>query len=261
MDIATIAGIILALVGVLVGMVLKGAPLSALMNVPALLIIIVGTIGAVCIATPMDNLKNIGKLFGVIFGNKKQMQPEEAMNEIIKYAELSRREGLLALEAEESNIANPFMRRAISMINMGFTAESLEDILVEEVTALEERHAANAKIFSQAGTYAPTLGVLGAVIGLIAALGGGADDIENLTHAISAAFMATMFGIFTGYVLWHPFANKLNEKTKIETQVMYVIIKGVVSLLSAENPRMIKESLASFIAEKQRGKLSGGEKK
>ena len=133
----------------------------------------------------------------------------------------------------------------------GQTQEFIRDVMTEEIAAMEERHEANAAIFTQAGTYAPTLGVLGAVIGLIAALGN-MENIAELGKAISAAFVATMLGIFTGYVLWHPFANKLRRKSKEEARVRYIMIEGVLSILEGQAPRMIEQKLASYLPESER---------
>ena len=113
--------------------------------------------------------------------------------------------------------------------------------LAEEIDAMEERHLSSAAIFSQAGKYAPTLGVLGAVIGLIAALGNMADT-EALGHAISAAFVATLMGIYTGYVLWHPFANKLKRKSQQEVRIKEMMIEGILSIIEGEAPRTIERN-------------------
>src|SRR5699024_8943246 len=114
------------------------------------------------------------------------------------------------------------------------------DVMLEKVDAMEDRHRIGASVFSQAGTYAPTLGVLGAVIGLIASLAN-LEDMEVLGSAISAAFIATLFGIFTGYVLWHPFANKLQEKSKKEIHVKLVIVEGILSITAGESPQILKD--------------------
>ena len=259
MDIITIIGLVLGLVGVFVGMVLKGVPFSALNNPAAFLIIIVGTIGAVCIATPMSRIKNVGKLLAVIFLNKKYMTKVEAIEELVRFAEIARKEGLLALEKVVGQIEDPFLKRGIALINTGVSADFVEDVLQEEIAAMEERHAANAQIFTQAGTYAPTLGVLGAVIGLIAALGN-INDVEKLGHAISAAFIATMLGIFTGYVLWHPFANKLRQKSIIEAETKLLIINGILTIHHGENPRLLREKLCSYLSvtERRKANMDGG---
>ena len=253
MDIVTVAGLILGLIGVFVGMYLKGVPFTALGVPAAYLIIIVGTMGAVLIASPKERLKTVGKLLGVIFGDKKYMSKQKAIEELVHFTEIARQEGLLALEKVSDKIEDPFLQRGIAMINIGAAPEFVEDMLLEEIAATEERHNANAQIFTQAGTYAPTLGVLGAVIGLIAALTN-LNDVEKLGHAISAAFIATMLGIFTGYVLWHPFANKLRQKSLIEMETKMLIIKGIIALLHGENPQLMREKLTSYLAVSERTK-------
>ncbi|PLR81352.1 hypothetical protein CU635_15400, partial [Bacillus canaveralius] len=162
------------------------------------------------------------------------------------WAQLARKEGLLALEAKTNEIEDSFLRSGLSLAVDGQSADYIRDVLSEEIEAMEERHQAGASIFTQAGTYAPTLGVLGAVVGLIAALGNMAD-IDALGHAISAAFVATLLGIFTGYVLWHPFANKLKRKSKQEAKIKYMMIEGILSILEGEAPRVIEQKLASFL--------------
>jgi chemotaxis protein MotA len=120
-----------------------------------------------------------------------------------------------------------------------------------DIENMEQRHKANADIFTQAGTYAPTLGVLGAVIGLIAALKD-LSDIEKLGHAISAAFVATLFGIFTGYVLWFPFANKLKQYSKSEVIIKEMMIEGILSIQSGESPKTLEDKLSVYLSPKER---------
>ena len=161
---------------------------------------------------------------------------------------------MLALEVRINDIDDAFLKSGLTLAIDGQNADYIRDVLSEEIEAMEERHQAGAQIFTQAGTYAPTLGVLGAVIGLIAALGDMTDTVA-LGHAISAAFVATLLGIFTGYVLWHPFANKLKQKSKIEVQYKYMIIEGILSILEGEAPRVIEQKLASYLPAGERLKL------
>jgi chemotaxis protein MotA len=199
-------------------------------------------------------------LFGVIFKEQKTPKIEELIPLFVEWANVARREGLLALEAKVAEIEDSFLRNGLSMAIDGQTQEFIRDVMTEEIAAMEERHQANATIFTQAGTYAPTLGVLGAVVGLIAALGN-MENVSELGHAISAAFVATLMGIFTGYVLWHPFANKLKRKSKEEAKVRQVMIEGVLSILEGQAPRAIEQKLASYLPESERKKvLSEGEK-
>lgn len=115
---------------------------------------------------------------------------------------------------------------------------------------MEERHSEGAGVFTQAGTYAPTLGVLGAVVGLVAALAD-MSDTDALGYAISSAFIATLLGIFTGYVLWHPFANKLREKSNKEVLQKEMIIEGVISIAHGQQKTMIEEKLKAFLSSKE----------
>lgn len=246
MDKTTIIGLFLGIIAVGLGMVLKGVDLIALANPAAILIILLGTAATVIIAFPTNEIKRIPKLFGILFKEKKLMDQVELIKMISEWAQLARKEGLLALEAKTSEIEDPFLKNGLSLAVDGQSADYIRDILNEEIDAMEERHSAGALIFTQAGTYAPTLGVLGAVIGLIAALGN-MNDTDTLGTAISAAFVATLLGIFTGYVLWHPFANKLKRKSKQETKLKLMMIEGILSVLEGEAPRIIEQKLASYL--------------
>lgn len=253
MDLSSLLGLVTGLTGLLLGMHFKGVPMSALANPAAIFIILVGTAGAVMIATPGGDLKKIGSLFRVIFTKRRGVEAREAIEILVSLAEIMRREGSLALEAKAKEVDDPFTRRGVALLVDGLPSEYVKTALEDEITLLEDRHAANAQIFSQAGTYAPTLGVLGAVIGLVAALGH-MNDTEALGHAIAAAFMATMYGIFTGYVLWHPFANKLRRKSQEEVLVKYIIADGILLMLQGENPRLIQEKLIAALPESERSR-------
>ena len=254
MDFATLIGIILGIVAVGVGMVLKGVSISALANPAAFLIIIVGTIASVTIAFPMSELKRVPKLFVILFKEKKMTNTTELVRLFSDLAQLARKEGLLSLESKINEVDDPFLRNGLALAVDGQNADYIRDVLTEEIEAMEERHQAGASIFSQAGTYAPTLGVLGAVIGLVAALGNMSDTVA-LGDAISAAFIATLLGIFTGYVLWHPFANKLKRKSRLEAQHKYMMIEGVLSILEGEAPRVIEQKLVSYLPAGERKKF------
>lgn len=251
MDLTTIIGILLGIIAVGVGMVLKGVSLTALINPAAILIIIAGTIAAVTIAFPKDEIKKVPKLFKILFFEKKQVDKIELIDMFTSWAQIARREGILVLEGQLQEIDDPFLKNGMMLAIDGKTPDYIRDVLLEEIDSMEERHETGAAIFSQAGTYAPTLGVLGAVIGLIAALGD-MSNTDTLGHAISAAFIATMLGIFTGYVLWHPFSNKLKRKSKQEVQLKLMMIEGVLSIIEGEAPKEIKQKLSSFLPSHER---------
>ncbi len=167
-----------------------------------------------------------------------------------------RRDGLLAIEAEIGNYDNEFLKKGLRMLVDGTNEDYIAEAMNISMEESEERHNINASIFSQAGAYAPTLGVLGAVFGLIAAMRT-INDTDAMAAAISAAFIATIFGIFTGYVLWNPFANKLKIKSKQESHEKRMIIEGVLSLARNESPAMVKEKLMAFLSDAEVRRLSG----
>ncbi|UOQ43333.1 flagellar motor stator protein MotA [Halobacillus salinarum] len=254
MDKSSIIGVILGVIAVFAGMILKGVSLSALINPAAILIIILGTIAAVTIAFPASELKRIPKLFRILFTENKSYTIQELIPLFSEWASTARREGLLALERELNETEDPFLKNGMKMTIDGMEAEFVRDVMLEEIEAMEDRHQAGASIFTQAGTYAPTLGVLGAVVGLIAALSH-MDNTDELGIAISAAFVATFLGIFTGYVLWHPFANKLRRKSQLEVKVKEVMIEGVLSILEGQSPRTIEQKLSTYLTVVERSEF------
>lgn len=250
----TIIGIILGVVAVVVGMIFKGASLTAFANPAAFMIIIVGTIAAVVIAFPLGELKKVGALFKILFKERPLPEREELIKQFVEWAGITRREGLLALEARVDDIEDLFLKNGMRMIIDGNDQDLVRDVLLEDIAETEERHKAGALIFTQAGTYAPTLGVLGAVIGLIAALAN-MSDMDSLAHAISGAFMATLLGIFTGYVLWHPMANKLKRLSKQEIQIRLMMLEGLLSIQSGVSTIAIEQKLSVFLSPSERKKM------
>ena len=258
MDKSSIIGIMFAIVAVGVGMVLKGVDILVLFNPAAILIIFLGTAAAITVAFPVHELAKLPKLFAIIFTEKEMISKEELIYTFCEWAQIARKEGLLALEKISESVEDSFLRNGLNLAVEGQSADYIRDILSEEIDAMQERHTVGAQIFTQAGTYAPTLGVLGAVVGLIAALGN-MSDTEVLGNAISAAFVATLLGIFTGYLLWHPFANKLKRKSNQEVRIKEMMVEGILSILEGEAPRTIEQKLSSYLPAAERKKwLEGG---
>jgi chemotaxis protein MotA len=253
---STIIGLALGLIALLVGMVLKGAPLAALITNPAAyVIILIGTAASVTVAFPMSDLKKVPKLFKIVFVEPKLIPRERLIAMFMEWATVTRREGLLALEARVEEIEDEFLKVGMRMIIDGNDQDFVRDVLLEDIAATEERHRSGAQIFSQAGMYAPTLGVLGAVIGLVAALQNLAN-MEKLAHAVAAAFIATLLGIFTGYVLWHPIANKLRRISKREIDLKLMMVEGLLSIQSGVSTIAIQQKLMVFLTPTERMALS-----
>jgi chemotaxis protein MotA len=251
MEKSSFIGIFLGLIAVGLGMALKGASLIALVNPAAFLIIFVGTAATLFIGFPMSEIKNFPILLKIIFTEQKLIPKRELINLFMKWASIARREGLLALENSVEEIDDPFLKNGMKMIIDGNEPDFVRDVLMEEISVTEERHRTGALIFSQAGTYAPTLGVLGAVVGLIAALGN-LSDIEKLGLSIAAAFVATLLGIFTGYVLWHPFANKLKRISKREMEIKQIMVEGLLSIQAGVSTIAIEQKLLVYLTPKER---------
>ena len=188
MDKTSWIGVILGVVVLVGGMVLKGSNPIALYNPAALVIIFAGTIACIMVAFPMEEVKKIPSLFKVLFSENKTLSIKEMVPMFSQWAMLARREGLLALEEKAEEVEDPFLQRGLKMVVDGQPQEQIREMMEEDIAAMEERHELGAKIFTQAGTYAPTLGVLGAVIGLVAALGH-LDDIALITLKINTILM------------------------------------------------------------------------
>lgn len=249
MNISTLLGITIGVLTLVVGLMLKGAKVSVLINPAALVIIFVGTFAALLNAFPMKSIAKIPIFFGLLIKGNNLPEMVDIAREIVEMGQQARKNGILSLENVQ--LKDPFMASAVGMMVDGVEPGRLEDLLQAKVEETQERHKLGALIFSQAGTYAPTLGVLGAVMGLISALGN-LNNIDALGHSIAAAFIATLFGIFTGYVLWHPFANKLKRMSLEEIEVKRMIITGILSIQSGEAPFVTQERMLAYIPENQR---------
>lgn len=257
MENSTLFGLIVGFVAVLGGMVLKGASLSVLVNPAAFMIIIAGTAACLLNAFTLEHIKKFPVLVKTLFKKPELFPKPELLKMFVELSQTARREGILALESRVGEINDPFLKNGLSMVIDGLDPDFVSDVLDAEIQGMEERHRDGALIFTQAGTYAPTLGVLGAVVGLIGALGN-LNDIEKLGHSIAAAFVATLLGIFTGYVLWHPFAIKLKMISKKEVEVKKMMIEGILSLQAGDSPTAIEAKLIVFIPQNERAQLKPG---
>ncbi|NHN31821.1 flagellar motor stator protein MotA [Paenibacillus agricola] len=261
MEKSTVIGLVLALISIGVGMVLKGASILTLFNPAALLIIFGGTAATLFIGFQMKELKKIPKLLKILFKAQALVEKKDLIIRFMEWVSITRREGLLALETQVDQIEDNFLRNGMRMIIDGNDSEFVRDVLLEEIASTEERHRNGALIFAQAGTYAPTLGVLGAVVGLIAALSN-LNEVEKLGHLISAAFVATLFGIFCGYVIYHPMANKLKQISKKEVEIKLIMVEGLLSIQSGISTIAMRQKLSVYIPTSERHLLdvegSGG---
>lgn len=257
MELTTLLGVAVGFLAVIGAMIFKGISFTVFLNPAAFFVIFVGTAATILNSFPGENLKSLGALFKILFTKPKNITEKEVIDLMADLSETAKREGLLALEKKVEEIPDPFVKKGIRMVIDGTEGDIIEEILSMEITAMEKRHELNASIFSSAGMYAPTLGVLGAVFGLIAAMAH-IDDTEKMAEAIAAAFIATILGIFTGYVWWNPFAKKLKVKSQKEVAVKEMVIVGLMSIQNGDAPFMLKEKLLATLSAKQQAKIIGG---
>ncbi|MDS0528278.1 flagellar motor stator protein MotA [Clostridium sp. SHJSY1] len=251
MDIFLIIGVITGLLSIVVGMIVKGADVTILLNPAAAIIILVGTAAAVVNSFPKKEILNIGKIFGVLFKEKQDQDPVEIIKSLVEMSQNTRKNGLLSLETTVQGLENQFMKKGLEMVVDGVEPDYIREVLETEIESVEERHRAGASIFTAAGGASPTLGVLGAVIGLIGALGN-LNDTEKLAHMIAAAFVATLYGIFFGYVIFHPFASRLKRKSAVEIGNMNIMLEGILGIQSGANPKNIETKLKSMLEPKEK---------
>jgi chemotaxis protein MotA len=251
MKAATGIGIAIACIGLLVGASMEGTPLGALFNVPAMIIIFGGLAGASLASVGVDGMKLIPTLY------KKVMSAERPdlkaqVDDLVGYAERARRDGLLALEEELDEVDDAYTRKGLQLVVDGTPPDLVKEILEAEVHGMRARHKSGRNVFEVAGGYAPTMGVLGTVMGLISALQK-LDQPETLGPAISGAFIATLLGVGAANVVLLPVAQRLKQLSDGEVQARILVLEGILAIQSGDNPRVIEEKLISFVPPQERG--------
>ncbi|MCL6612873.1 MAG: flagellar motor protein [Peptococcaceae bacterium] len=258
MDLPLVLGFLLALFSLAGGFVLDGGHVGALFKYTAAIIVFGGTIGATTISYSLNELKNVPKLFKIALF-PKEMEPAQVIDLIVSLADEARREGLLYLENRLEEIDDPFLRKGIQLVVDGTDPDLVRSIMEVELYAIEERHHIGSSIFESAGGYAPTMGIIGTVMGLVHVLGN-MNDPNSLGPAIAVAFMATLYGIASANILWLPVAAKLANLSKKESHLRQLMIEGIVSLQAGYNPLLIRERLSAFLNPAKRGRDRDNEK-
>ncbi|TYO95536.1 flagellar motor protein [Desulfallas thermosapovorans] len=252
MDLATILGFILGLGALLVGFTLEGGHIGALVQPSAALIVFGGTIGATMFSFSPGDFKALPQLIKLAMFNKPY-DPTRTIEEIVAMAEEARREGLLYLENRLPEINDPYLRKGLQLVIDGTDPELVKKILEVEIYAIEERHGVGSSIFEVAGGYAPTMGIIGTVMGLVHVLGNMSDP-DSLGPAIAVAFMATLYGVGSANVLWLPLAAKLSNISKKEILLKELMMEGIISLQAGYNPILIRERLVAYLKPSARNK-------
>ncbi|MEQ9394088.1 flagellar motor protein [Haliea sp.] len=245
MDILSLVGVILATVSVLVGSILKGSGIAALVSGAAFMIVICGTLAAVLLQTSMPIMKRSMKIVGWIF-RPPGVDSEQMIEKIVSWSQLARKEGLLGLEAVVETESDPFVRKILQLLVDGGEPEVIQSIMDVEIGTREEIDTAAAKVFESMGIYAPTMGIVGAVLGLMAVMQNLADP-SKLGSGIAAAFVATIYGIGSANLFFLPMAGKLKSIIHGQTKAREMIVEGVVSIAQGDNPRNIETKLKGYL--------------
>lgn len=252
MELGSLIGFVLCFVGVFLGMVMKGAnPAAMFTNYAALLIVIVGSIGAVFMSHSMKENMAALKALVKVFMPGKPADVEGTIKRLLELANKGRTDGLLGLEQEAQKVEDPFLRKGLLLAVDGTDAELIRDTLMTEVGAMKERHKASANWHQALGIFAPTFGIIGAVVGLIAVMSK-LDDPSALGHGIGAAFVATFWGVFMANGMFLPWANKLKRLSAEEVACKMIVIDGILSIQAGTNPRALSEKLEGYLPPSQR---------
>lgn len=244
-DLASLAGIVVAVGGILVGLIMDGGRIEDVKQITAALIVLGGTVGAVMLTSPLSALLLGIKRLGLIFLDKTQ--PFDAtLDEIIGYATQARKQGIVSLEQQAGEVADPFLRKALNLAVDGIDTNQIRSIMELEIDLFEQREEAAAKVFDAAGGYAPTIGIIGAVLGLMQVMKHLAD-IDGVGRGIASAFVATVYGVGSANLFFLPAANKLRARAKASLKAREMMLEGVLAIAEGLNPKLIRSKLDAYL--------------
>lgn len=259
MEVATPVGILIAVVSISIAFILeKGSPMVAFSNPAAIIIIIGGTVG---VGMASNKMSDIG---GGIKATLKMLKPGSKLdgaavvNELMGYADIARRDGLLALEEKAKAVEDPFLKRGLELVIDGTDSSEVAEVLDADISAMKERHKVAAKFMGDCGAYAPAIGIVGCVLGLTLALGH-MDNPAEMGHAIASAFIATLWGIGSANCFFIPLGMKMKRSSAVEVLHRQMIVEGILAIQAGISPRAVGEKLKSHLPPAVRESV--GEKK
>ncbi len=249
MDLATIIGLVVALGMILYG-ILMGSPLSLFWDLPSALIVIGGTLGIVFINFP---LKDIGGVLGVIKNAFKSSayDPKGLITAFVTFATKARREGILALESAATDIKDPFLKQGLELVIDGLEPQSIRDILESEMENLGIRHKKGTDILNSIATYAPAMGMVGTLIGLVQMLQS-MNDPSSIGPAMAVALITTFYGALIANLFALPMAGKLSSRSNEEMLIRGIVVEGIMSISTGDNPRIVERKLHAYLAPRLR---------
>ncbi|MDD3652462.1 flagellar motor protein [Immundisolibacter sp.] len=245
MDILSFAGIVVSFIAILGGNALEGGHIGSLLQLTALLIVAGGTIGAVLVQTPLPTFLRAMKMVGWVF-MPPRLDFKAAIERMVEWGNVARREGLLGLEPMSESESDPFVKKGLQLLVDGSEPDTIRGVLEVELSAAEHQETAAAKVFEGMGGYAPTIGILGAVMGLIHVMEN-LSDPSKLGGGIAVAFVATIYGVGMANLFFLPVANKLKGLVHHRSQFKELTIEGLAAIAAGENPRNIEMKLHGYL--------------
>lgn len=243
-DVATFAGLVIAIGGIVGGLILEGGELKDILQYTAALIVLGGTTGAVLVSTPLPVVRGaLRQLMAVFFD--KTVTPGSTIDEIITYATKARKNGIVSLEQDAEAVQDPFLRKALNLAVDGTDLQEIRKMMELEIAMEEQQAEAEAKVFEAAGGYAPTIGIIGAVLGLIQVMKNLAN-IDEVGHGIAVAFVATVYGVGSANIFFLPAASKIRARAHKLTLIRELALEGVVGIVEGLNPKLIRIKLEAY---------------
>jgi chemotaxis protein MotA len=247
MDKSTFLGVVVALGGIFLGLVLEGGKIAQIVQPTAAIIVFGGTFGAVMIQFPLRVIIAAGRRLGQVFMDRAQ-DPNILIQEMVGYAQKARKEGIISLDAELANITDPFLKKSLMLAVDGTEPQEIRNIMTLELDNQSEHEEHLPRVFESAGGFAPTIGIIGAVLGLIQVMQH-LDDISEVGRGIAVAFVATIYGVGSANLFLLPASGKIKIRIRQEQIRREMMLEGVISILEGMNPRMLETKLQSFFAE------------
>src|SRR3954452_16595909 len=246
MDPATLIGFAISLGALLIFMILEGADPMSLLFLPAIVLVIFATFGAALSSFTMSDLKKMPAWFKMGVLPAKVAAPTQQIQTLVTLAEKARKEGLLALEAQVKQIDDPFLKRGLQMGIDGTDPEELRAVLEGEIAAKKSEDKVAAKFFNQMGGYAPTIGIVGCIVGLINVMGN-LSDPESLGPMIAAAFVATLWGVMAANFWFLPMGAKIMRVSELQAARMELLVEGITEIQAGTSPRAVRQKLTSMV--------------
>lgn len=247
MDKATVGGILIALGGILAGLLLEGGRFSQILQPTAAMIVFGGTLGAVLIQFPLPVTGRALRRLAQIFATPRN-DPRRTVRDLVRYAQKARRDGIVSLDRELDQIADPFLKKSLMLAIDGTEPQELRKAMELELDNRAEREERAPQVFESAGGFSPTIGIIGAVLGLIQVMQH-LDKIDEVGRGIAVAFVATIYGVGAANLFLLPAAGKLRIRIREEQIVHEMTLEGVISILEGMNPRMLENKLLGFLAD------------